>query len=217
MQLIRGALPSEATTDLARFAGEAPQRDGRATAGTEGQGKKEASAVRPDAPGYAEAARRIERLALSDPRVGALAFPRAVSTPQFLTYGPGGRYDAHRDHPFLGGVRGVPVRGDVSATLFLNDAYEGGGLTVGGASAPRGEPGDLLLYDGGQAHAVAPVTEGRRVVAVFWIESFVARAEDRALLRDYDAACAPVRRDGPDAVRSGLSDVYVRLLRRLSS
>ena len=119
----------------------------------------------------------------------------------------------------MAGLRGAPIRADLSATLFLGgaDDHEGGGLTVAGEAAPPGGPGDLLLYDGGQRHAVAPVTRGARLVAAFWLESFVPEAEDRALLRDLDEACAPLRRrsDAAEATAE-LSDVYTRLLRRFA-
>ena len=218
MHLIERAISSDEVVALCRFVAGAAKRDGRATAGRTGQHKKACEAVRSDAEGFADAARRVERSVLTNPRVAASVFPRAVSTVQFLRYGAGGRYDAHVDMPLMGGLRGTPVRADLSATLFLNEAYDhdGGDLIVAGQPAPRGRAGDLLLYDGGQEHAVEPITRGQRIVAVFWIESFVARAEDRAILRDLDAACAPLRADGPAAARDALADVYVRLLRRFS-
>ena len=79
------------------------------------------------------------------------------------------------------------IRTDLSYTLFLSDPedYEGGELVIdlpGSQQATKLKAGDAVLYPSTSLHAASPVTDGKRIVCVGWIESLVPDAGDRELL-----------------------------------
>jgi SM-20-related protein len=107
-------------------------------------------------------------------------------TPQFLVYGPGDFYRAHRDRSDDPEAADFVRERRVAAVVFLNgegppeepDSYEGGALTFFGLFADprlegrglplRGEPGLLVAFDAGLRHAVEPVRRGERGTVVTW-------------------------------------------------
>lgn len=85
------------------------------------------------------------------------------------------------------------VRTDISCTTFLSepDSYQGGELvmTLGGAELSyKLSAGDAIIYPSTTLHRVNPVTQGSRLAALTWIESYVASAAKRELLYDLDCA-----------------------------
>jgi PKHD-type hydroxylase len=85
----------------------------------------------------------------------------------------------------MGGVE--PLRTDLSATLFVAEPgdYDGGELiveTAQGQQSVKLPAGDLLLYPATSVHRVAPVTRGQRLAVIFWVQSMVRDASERALL-----------------------------------
>jgi PKHD-type hydroxylase len=85
------------------------------------------------------------------------------------------------------------IRTDVSFTLFLADpeTYDGGELvieSVSGEEEVKLPAGHLVAYDSTSLHRVAPVTRGRRVVAVGWAQSYVRDSARRELLFDLETA-----------------------------
>jgi PKHD-type hydroxylase len=147
----------------------------------------------------------------------AAALPRRVLPPRFNRYG--GELNTYGEHvdQAIRYHEGQALRCDVSATLFLNEAYEGGELVVReafGEQRVKLAAGRLVLYPAGSLHRVEPVTAGERLAAFFWIESLVPDPEQRGLLHELDQALRSLRgRDGesPEAVR--LMGTYHNLLR----
>jgi predicted 2-oxoglutarate/Fe(II)-dependent dioxygenase YbiX len=106
--------------------------------------------------------------------------------PQFLAYGPGDFYRAHRDNSADRDAPAVSQERRVSAVLFLNataaepgdDCYGGGALTFYGLmDDPRmksvglpleADEGLLMAFRADTVHGVAPVTHGFRYTAVSW-------------------------------------------------
>jgi PKHD-type hydroxylase len=82
-----------------------------------------------------------------------------------------------------GSIRQIPgtgqkLRTDLSATLFLvpPDSYGGGELVVDsdfGSQRAKLPAGDLIVYTSTARHRVTPVTRGRRLACVFWVQSLV--------------------------------------------
>jgi SM-20-related protein len=107
-------------------------------------------------------------------------------TPQFLAYGPGDFYKAHRDNTTDRDAATVSQERLISAVVFLNssspepgdDTYGGGALTFYGLlDEPRtqslglpldAEEGLLITFRSEIVHAVSSVTHGQRFTAVSW-------------------------------------------------
>jgi PKHD-type hydroxylase len=150
------------------------------------------------------------------------ALPRHVFPPIFSRYEPGMKFGAHVDNA----VRQIPgtphrLRTDLSATLFLSDPseYDGGELMIEdsfGAHSVKLAAGNMVLYPSSSLHLVKPITRGRRLAAVFWMQSMVRDAGERSLLFDIDQSIQHLRPPGslddPGWIR--LTACYHNLLRR---
>jgi PKHD-type hydroxylase len=141
----------------------------------------------------------------SDPRVQALerfvadalrrhplfeiaARPSRLTRLMFSRYEPGMTYGAHTDDALMG-AGDDKLRTDIAFTIFLADreSYEGGALVVDSALGEQEiklDAGDAILYAAGSIHFVAPVTQGARLAAVGWVQSYIADAAQRELLFD---------------------------------
>ena len=80
-----------------------------------------------------------------------------------------GKYDYHMD---VGGDGPMSYR-KISATLLVNDDYEGGELVFQGAPKPDKEPplkaGTIIYFPSFMIHSVQPVTKGIRNSVVLWL------------------------------------------------
>ncbi|AIF48387.1 Fe2+-dependent dioxygenase [Dyella japonica] len=153
------------------------------------------------------------------------ALPRHISPPQFGSHGvgpaSGSRVEGaiRRDRP--DGL-GIPVRTDLSATLFLHDPqeYDGGEMVIEdtyGSHTVRLAAGDMILYPASSPHRVEPVTRGERVVAVFWIQSLVRDEAQRRLLLELDVSIQNLgQAHAPQADVLRLTGIYHNLLRAWS-
>jgi len=122
------------------------------------------------------------------------AFPVAMLPPMMTRYTPEMRYGAHADAAFLQ-LGDLPVRSDLSCTVFLNDpkAYEGGALRVQLGTRDirfRGEAGTAIVYPSDMLHEVEPVTKGERLVAITFIQSRIADKLRRELLYELNEVAA---------------------------
>jgi SM-20-related protein len=96
--------------------------------------------------------------------------------PQFLRYGPGAFFTAHRDRPNSAHLETSDRK--ISLVIFLNDDFEGGELTFYGlidqpAFANAGlpcdaAPGLAIAFRSETLHEVTPVTSGQRFTIVTW-------------------------------------------------
>tara|TARA_B100001989_G_C24537567_1_gene465402 strand:- start:266 stop:916 length:651 start_codon:yes stop_codon:yes gene_type:complete len=109
-------------------------------------------------------------------------FPKKIHSLLFTRTGSGMFYGPHVDLPH------VPQgRRDLSFTLFLSekDSYKGGELILyipPEKKVIKLNPGEMIMYPTKYLHEVKEVTEGERMVCVGWIESQIARDEDRESL-----------------------------------
>ena len=93
---------------------------------------------------------------------------------------------------------GQAIRTDVSLTLFLSeiDEYEGGELVVEdqyGCHEVKLDAGDVIVYPSTSLHRVEPVTQGKRIAAVTWIQSMVREDAKRSMLFDLDMTIIKLR------------------------
>ncbi len=154
----------------------------------------------------------------------AAALPGAIYPAMFSRYETGHDFGAHVDNAWRPLPAGGRIRTDLSATLFLADpdSYDGGELVIedmAGDRAIKFPAGDLILYPSTSLHRVTPVTRGARLAAVFWVQSLVAREEQRSLLLDLDLAIQSLRPKAGDENPAlvALTGVYHNLLRLWSS
>lgn len=198
MILLEGVLAAEDVARIARELAEAAWRDGKTTAGAAARDVKKNRQAAGDDPRV----QALERFALDalnrHPLFLTAARPRRISRLLFSSYEGGETYGAHTDDALMGDP---PLRSDLAFTLFLADpsTYEGGALKVTttlGEQSFKLNAGDMALYPAGTIHEVAPVTSGRRLACVGWIQSLVRDAGQRELLFDLSNARAQAAREG---------------------
>ena len=194
--------------------------DGRATVGVQGAQVKrnrqlaEASPLGAELGGVILAALATHALYIS------AALPLRTAPPLFNSYAGGEHYGAHVD----GAVRAVPgsavpLRTDLSCTLFLTDPdqYDGGELVVMdtyGTHEVKLPAGDLILYPSSSVHKVEAVTRGERTCSFFWVQSMVRDDARRGMLTELDQTIQRLRQgigDSADVV--SLTSHYHNLLR----
>lgn len=152
----------------------------------------------------------------------AAALPHKILPPLFNCYEENHTYGRHVDGA-IRPVAGTPhrIRMDLSVTLFLSDpdSYDGGELIIEDTLGPRVikyPAGDLVLYPGTSVHSVKPVTRGKRLASIFWVQSMVREDHQRSILFQLDqgvqrvAAQTSASAEGP---ATELAGVYHNLLR----
>lgn len=115
--------------------------------------------------------------------------PKIIRPAIISCYETGMYYGAHTDNALMGDVN--PIRSDVSFTLFLNspNSYCGGELVIDtslGEQAFKLEAGAMIVYPSTTLHRVEKVTQGKRLAAVSWVQSFVRDVHEREILFDLD-------------------------------
>lgn len=119
-------------------------------------------------------------------------YPKSIHSILFSRYESGMSYDTHIDNALMNNDAGL-CRSDVSFTLFLSSPndYQGGELVIEGVQEEQSyklEAGAAIVYPSTTLHRVNPVTEGRRLVVVGWVQSTIRHASDRELLFDLETA-----------------------------
>jgi PKHD-type hydroxylase len=200
-----------------------PWEAGKATAGAQAATVKNNDQIAAAAE-HLPALRRIVLDALNrNPVFFSAALPLKILPPFFNRYsGAANAYGFHADCAMhlLPAQRGVYVRADVSATLFLSDPedYDGGVLTIEDTFGTHGiklPAGSMVVYPSSSMHAVSPVTRGERVACFMFMQSMVRDPGRRRLLYDMDMALLELREDvGETAPVTRLTASYHNLLRR---
>ena len=148
------------------------------------------------------------------------ALPLKIASPFYASYEIGMQYGEHIDDPVMGEQQ--RYRSDLAITVFLNSPadYQGGELEIQtqyGPQAIKLPAGDAVLYPATTRHAVKPVTHGKRLVAVTWVQSLIKDNEQRHLLYELGTARAKLLHKQPDEVHTQQIDwAYVNLVRRWS-
>ncbi|HPN80916.1 Fe2+-dependent dioxygenase [Dokdonella sp.] len=191
IQQLRNVLQPDELAQLRGFAENAHFVDGRIT--NPNHPVKQNQQVAQDDPANAQPSAWVRDALFRHPDMRVGAFPKSMAMPTFSRYEPGMRYGWHMDEAFFPSQ--PPMRSDLSCTLFLNEPedYEGGELMIsmGQHALPCKLPaGDAILYPSTTIHQVAPVTRGVRLVAITWIQSFVADVQQRELLQQVEEARA---------------------------
>ena len=144
-------------------------------------------------------------------------FPKKIHSLLFTRTGPGMFYGPHVDLPH------VPEgRRDLSFTLFLSekDSYKGGELILyipPEKKVIKLNPGEMIIYPTKYLHEVKEVTEGERMVCVGWIESQIARDEDRETLHLMKSGINELMKQvgitqATQSLNIGFNNIYKRFL-----
>lgn len=202
---------------------DSPWESGKTTAGSQAVAVKNNEQLAAAAQ-HLPRLRRIVLDALNrNPLFFSAALPLKILPPSFNRYaGDTNTYGYHADcaMQLASQERGVYVRSDVSATLFISDPedYEGGVLTIEDTFGTHGvklPPGAMVVYPSSSLHTVTPVTRGSRIACFMFMQSMVRDPGKRRLLYDMDMALLQLRQDlgEVDAVVR-LTATYHNLLRR---
>jgi PKHD-type hydroxylase len=168
--------------------------DGNATSGFQAAMAKNNQQLPQDGAAAREVGALIAAALQANPLFVSAALPRTILPPLFNRYGEGMGFGDHVDNAIRRDPStGLPLRTDLSATLFLTDpdAYDGGELVVEdafGSHIVKLPAGGLILYPASSLHHVTPVTRGVRTASFFWIQSLVRDDARRGLLLDMDVA-----------------------------
>lgn len=122
-------------------------------------------------------------------------FAAAIFPPMMTLYEPGMGYGPHADATFITLPNKTMIRSDVSVTIFLSDPadYEGGALLIRLGSAEirfKGEPGSAIVYPSDTMHQVEPVTSGKRLVAISFLQSRIADPWRREMMYEINEIAA---------------------------
>ncbi|MGH8687664.1 MAG: Fe2+-dependent dioxygenase [Burkholderiales bacterium] len=217
MLVIPGVLKPDEVQGVLRELEGGAYEDGRVSAGLIAreiknnlQVKRDAEAMKTCGPMMLEALRR-------NGSFYSAALPHRIHGPIFNRYDVGMTYGLHVDNAIMGGEE-MPVRTDVSATLFLSapEQYDGGELVIQenvGDKRVKLPAGSMLVYSSTSAHRVEPVTRGSRLAAIFWVQSMVRDEPKREILYDLSEVLAALRGRVGMAELSALGAVYHNLLR----
>jgi PKHD-type hydroxylase len=195
--------------------------DGRVTAGHQSARAKDNLQVPEDDPVARKIGETILAALQRNPLFISAALPLRVFPPLFNCYRGGQSFGNHVDNAIRRvASTGMPIRTDLSATLFLAepDEYQGGELLIEdtyGVHAVKLPAGHMVVYPSSSLHNVQPVTQGARLAAFFWIQSMIRDDGERTLLFDLDTAIQRLTVDLPDPPAAlQLTSVYHNLLRR---
>ena len=139
-----------------------------------------------------ELKKRVDRALIKNALFQSAVRPKSIHSLLFSRYEEGMSYNTHVDNALMGGSSGW-YRSDVSFTLFLNEPqdYQGGELVIEGVQEEQSyklEAGSAILYPSTTLHRVNPVTKGRRLVVVGWVQSLIRDAGNREILFDLETA-----------------------------
>jgi PKHD-type hydroxylase len=149
------------------------------------------------------------------------ALPQHILPPLFNCYEGGEHYGNHVDSAIQRDAsRHARARTDVSVTVFISqpDEYDGGELIIEdtyGSHEVKLPAGDAILYPSTSLHRVEPVTSGRRLAAVTWVQSMIRDDWQRSMLFNLDMTILRLRQQLGDSEEVvALTSHYHNLLRQ---
>ena len=198
--------------------------DGKFSAGSAAATVKDNQEVAADDPRLDQMNRIVMGNLLRHKTYQRAALPLKVASPFYTCYETGMHYGQHIDDPIMGqsGNNRERYRSDIAITVFLSEPneYEGGELIIEtdyGQQKIKYSAGDAVLYPATTRHQVAEVTQGKRLVAVTWVQSLIKDTEQRAILYQLGCAREKLLRKQPNEEHTKQVDlVYVNLVRQWS-
>jgi PKHD-type hydroxylase len=134
---------------------------------------------------YQQAANIFQQAIMRNEYFRDYTYAKNVAPPLMCKYDIGMEYGEHVDQPVI--RLNPPLRSDVSMTIFISDpdTYEGGELVIRVASKEikiKEPAGKAIIYPSTFHHRITPVTKGKRVVAITFIESAIRDAAKREIM-----------------------------------
>lgn len=194
--------------------------DGRVTAGHQAVKAKDNMQLPQDSTAARQLGDMILKALSQNPLFVSAALPLKVYPPMFNRYSGGQSFGTHVDNAIRHAAGGVPVRTDLSATLFFAgpEEYDGGELCIEdtyGVKSVKLPAGHMILYPSTSLHHVKPVTRGARVCSFFWMQSMVRDDAKRTIMFDLDSTIQRITREHPDSAHAVvLTGIYHNLLRQ---
>lgn len=223
---IADVLTAESLAYFRQRLASADWADGRVTAGYQSAQTKNNHQLQESDPLAQELGAKVLEALACNPTFFASALPRHIYPPLFNRYASGQQFDFHIDNAIRydrSREPALPIRTDLSATLFLNspEDYDGGELVIEdsfGTHQVKLPAGDMVLYPGSSLHKVLPVTRGTRVASFFWMQSLVRDQGQRRILFDLDVAIQTLTQQASSDSTAllSLTGVYHNLLRQWS-
>jgi len=185
-------LSAEQVKTLREIAAQAPFVNGRIT-NPHSQAKNNLQLH--DQTAYEQSARLMIAAMSAHEEFRNFTFPSAIWPPMMTIYEPGMAYGPHADATFITLPNQTVIRSDISCTVFLEDPeeYDGGSLLVRLGSAElrfKGRAGSAIVYPSDTMHQVEPVTRGRRLVAICFIQSRIADPWRREMMYEINEVAA---------------------------
>jgi len=123
-----------------------------------------------------------------------IAFAKSIVGVRANAYSEGDTYGWHVDFAHMS-----QKRTDMSFTIFISDLadYDGGELEMedmGRKASVRLDAGHMVLYPTGILHRVKPVTRGKRVCIVGWVESLIPNESHRSALVSFNKSLNEIRK-----------------------
>ena len=158
----------------------------------------------------------IKRKIMQNQLIKSFSLPKIIHGIMFTKSYQNMGYGRHIDNPFM-----TTGRSDLSFTISLTNKeyYEGGELvieTINSEKEFKLNAGQMIIYPSTYLHSVKEVKNGKRLVCVGWIESYVKSIEEREYLFDLDAGAKGLlakngRSDELDLIFKSYSN-FLRLL-----
>ena len=129
----------------------------------------------------------IKQKILNNDLIKSFTLPKNIHGIMFTKSIKGMKYGRHIDNAYMSSGRA-----DLSFTIFLTkkNLYEGGELLIENLTSENKfklNSGEILIYPSTYLHSVQKVLNGKRIVCVGWIESYIKSIEEREYLFDLDA------------------------------
>ena len=217
---LKNVLGPQELSQVSELLGKAKFVDGKLSAGKVAIEAKNNQEVASDDPNIQSLNQLIMGNLVRHKTYQHAALPLHIASPFYACYQTGMEYGEHIDDPIMGTQQ--RYRSDLALTIFLNEPseYEGGELTIQtdyGEQQIKYAAGDAVLYPATTRHCVEKITQGKRLVAVSWIQSLVKDNEQRNLL--YQLSCAReklLRKQPNEEHTKQVDNVYVSLVRKWS-
>lgn len=138
-------------------------------------------------PGYQETTKILLDALTRNQDFRNYALPVRIAPPLLCSYHTGMHYGIHSDSAYISLPPHPPLKSDLSVTIFLTDPdeYDGGELTLHLGSKPvsiKLAAGGAVFYPSTTLHEVTPVTRGKRLVAITFVESQISDERQRHMV-----------------------------------
>ena len=161
--------------------------DGKKTAGSQASRVKNNLQLNRESETSKKISHLVRKKLLSNPLIKSFALPKIIHGIMFTKSANNMGYGRHIDNPFMSSGRS-----DLSFTISLTNKenYQGGELVIETMNSQKEfklDAGEIIIYPSTYLHSVKEVRDGKRLVCVGWIESYVKSIEEREYLFDLDA------------------------------